>query len=160
MRHLEPGVIRVLDDAKALLAERRLPAAMAIYAAAFDELIAKGEHFAASNVAHMAGVADPDPVAKLRWNTQALREADAVADRDGVASFYASLYNNLAVSHALLGDQAESLRCLRLASSHVAALEPGPYAEQVTATITRRLAELERRPVGPVRAVDTPKEID
>ena len=141
----DPDVIRILDDAKALLAQRKLPEALATYAAALDDLIAQGDHFAASNVAHMAGVADPDPVAKLRWNRQALQEADAVADRDSVASFYASLYNNLAVSHALLGHRDEAVRCLRTAWSHTDALEPGPYAERVTETIRKRLAELEGR---------------
>jgi tetratricopeptide (TPR) repeat protein len=144
-RRLDPKVVEILGRAKALLTEGKLTEALACYTAAFAELTATGDHFQASNVAHMAGVADSDPHAKLRWNTQALQEANAVDDRDSVAPFYASLYNNLAVSHSLLGDRDEAVRCLRAAWSHVGAIEPGPYAERVTETIRKRLADLEVR---------------
>jgi tetratricopeptide (TPR) repeat protein len=142
---LGPAAVRVLDRAKALMAEGKITEALATYAAAFDELVARGDHFAASNVAHLAGVADPDPAAKMDWNTKALREADAVADRDSVASFYPSLYNNLAFSHSLLGNREEALRCLRTAWSHRDVLELGPYADRVTGAIKKRIAELEAR---------------
>ena len=142
---LSPSVLRVLDSAAALVRETRVAEALALCTEAFEDLMAKADHFGASNVAHMAGVAEPDPVEMLRWNKLALREADAVADRGSVAKFYASLYNNLAISHELVGDRGEATRCARLAWSNASALEPGPYAEHVRGAIKRHLQELESR---------------
>ena len=56
----------------------------------------------------MAGVIEPDPARKLDWNVNALREADAAADRERIRGFYASLHNNLAFSHAMLGNLDEA----------------------------------------------------
>lgn len=112
-RDLDPDARRILDQAKALLAEGKAAEATAAYSAAFDEFAASGDHFSASNIAHTAGVAEPDPAAKLTWNERALREANACEDRASVAGSYASLYNNLALSHSLLGDREEARRCIR-----------------------------------------------
>lgn len=145
-RQLDADVKRVLDEAKALMAAANVAEAMKVYSDAFEALAARGDHFSASNVAHMAGVAEPDPARKLEWNERALSEADAVEDRQSVAGFYASLYNNLAFSHSLLDNRAEALRCIRMARTHVGAIEPGPYADRVKSAIQKRLVELEDEP--------------
>jgi hypothetical protein len=140
-RTVDPQVRQILDEAKALLAENNTPAALSIYGSAFDRLLRAADHFGASIVAHMAGVAEPEAQAKHTWNVRALEEADAVEDRASVAGSYASLYNNLALSHALLGERDAARRCVEEAWRHVDALEPGPYADHVKAAIQRRLAE-------------------
>lgn len=151
---LAADVKRVLDEAKTLLAAAKPTEAMNVYSKAFDAFTARGDHFSASNVAHMAGVAEPTPGGKLIWNERALHEADAVEDRESVAGFYASLYNNLAFSHALLGDRDEARRCIREAWIHVGAIEPGQYADQVRAAIQKRLAQFEDENGTPVTRVD------
>jgi len=90
----------------------------------------------------MAGVAEPDPQAKLAWNQRALEEAERVEDRESVAGFYPSLYNNLAFSYSQLGEDSEARRCTLVAWSHIGALEPGPYADRVREAIRKRLAKL------------------
>src|SRR5438128_18337 len=102
----------ILDKARTLVAERPLEA-LAVYRSGWDEAVARGDHLGASTIAHMAGVAEPDPAAKLEWNELALREADAEADRTDIEALYPSLYNNLATSHALLGDRAKAIGYLR-----------------------------------------------
>jgi tetratricopeptide (TPR) repeat protein len=139
-----PVAAAVLADAKASLAAGDIPAALERYRVAFEDLTAKGEHYDASTIAHMAGTSDEDLATKLIWNVLALREADAVADRDSVAWFYPSLHNNLAYSYAQLGDKDETLAQLREAWAHVGALEPGPYGDRVKAAIKTRLDELTR----------------
>jgi tetratricopeptide (TPR) repeat protein len=141
-----PGLFAtaVLAEAKALIAEGDVPAALDRYRAAFEELVAKNEHYDASNVAHMAGTLDEDLATKLIWNVLALHEADAETDRASVAWFYPSLHNNLAYAYAHLGDKDETLAQLRKAWARVGALEPGPYADRVRETIRRRLDELTR----------------
>ena len=144
-----PRAAAAFAGAKALLAGGDAPVALERYRTAFDELIATGEHYDASNIAHMAGVAEEDPARKHHWNVLALREAEAEPDRASVAGFYPSLDHNLAFSHLGLGDDTEALRCLRLARSHFDALEPGPYADRVKAAVTTRLEQLERALRGP-----------
>ncbi len=134
--------MRALRDAKELVAGGRVDAALERYGETWASLVARAEHFSASHVAHMAGVADPDPEAKLRWNERAIAAADAEPDRAAIAWFYPSLYNNLAYSLVLLGRRADALRAERAAWSHIDDLEPGPYADQVRDAIQRRLAEL------------------
>ena len=145
-KQLDPAVRQVLDRAKGLIADGDVSAALQLYTAAFDDLVATSDHFSASNVAHMAGVAEPEPSLKHEWNERALHEADAVVDRDSVSAFYPSLHNNLGYSHSMLGNERAARYHVREAWRHVDALEPGPYADRVKATIRRRLAELGDEP--------------
>lgn len=79
---------------------------------------------------------------KLRWNLDALREADAAGDHPLVATFYPSLYSNLGYSYLMLGDRTEALRNMELAASRLGDLEPGPYADRVRSTIEAQLNKL------------------
>ena len=134
-----------LDDAKALLAGGDVPAALSVYQRAWDTAIAANDHHHASIVGHMAGVAEPDPGRKVRWNLDALREADLTQDRALVTGFYASLYGNLAYSYAMIGDLAEALRYQELAFARVADIEPGPYRDRVAQVTEAQLARLKAR---------------
>jgi hypothetical protein len=142
MRTPSPDVQRELDVAKSLLAGGDPSGALVVYQRLWDRLVAGGDHFHATVVAHMAGVVEPDDAKKHEWNIAALREADATVPREDVAWFYPSLYNNLGYSFAMRGDRAAAKANLETALSHVGALQGGPYAEQVTKTITDRLAKL------------------
>ena len=142
-RQPDAGLMKVMRDAKELLGAGNVDAALELYDDAWTAYLSSGEHFNASNVAHMAGVADPDPARKQLWNERALAAAEAEPDRESIAGFYSSLYNNLAYSLVLLGRRAEALDALRTAWSHVGALDPGPYADQVRTAIKKRLDELE-----------------
>ena len=135
--------MKVMRDAKELLGAGNVSAAVDLYDETWTRYLSRGEHFNASNVAHMAGVADPDPARKQLWNERALAAADAEPDRESIAGFYPSLYNNLAYSLVLLDRRGEALDALRTAWSHTGALDPGPYADQVRTAIKKRLDELE-----------------
>ena len=132
----------MLDEARALIAARSVPAALASYARIWDELVAEGDHFHACVVAHMAGVAEPDAAKKHEWNVAALREADAVPETMRWRGMYASLYNTLGMSHALQGRADEARRSFELALGHLDEIEPGPNKEQSRAGIERNLARL------------------
>ena len=138
----------ILERAKALIAAQRPQDALTAYKIGWDDTVAHGDHLGASTIAHMAGVAEPDLAAKLEWNERALGEADAEPDRAGMEPLYPSLYNNLAVSHALLGDRVAALRYLRLARDRLGSLEPGPYADRVREAILKRLTEFEAEQQG------------
>lgn len=138
----DPVVKAALDEAKAHLAVSDVSAALRVYERAWSDAIARQDHAHASVIAHMAGVAEPGPQRKLRWNLDALREADAVGDHPLVRTFYPSLYNNLAISYAQLGERAEALRYMELAASRLGDLEPGPYADRVRASVEAQLAKL------------------
>lgn len=140
-RQPDAGLMKVMQDAKALLAAGDTAGALARYDDAWTRYIAANEPFNASNVAHMAGVADPDPAGKQRWNERALSAADAEPDRESIAGFYPSLYHNLAFSLRLLGREDEARAALRNAWSHVGDLDPGPYGDSVRAAIRKRLEE-------------------
>lgn len=142
MRTPSPEVQRELDVAKTLLAGGDLAGALVVYQRLWDRLVAAGDHFHATVVAHMAGVVEPDDAKKHEWNVVALREADAAQPREDVAGLYPSLYNNLGYSHAMRGDRDAARRSLVTARTHFGALEPGPYADRVKRTIEDRLAKL------------------
>lgn len=139
---LDPQVRSALDEAKSRIAAGDTVGALATYQRAWDDLVARGDHFHACVIAHMAGVAEPHPAKKHEWNVAALREADAVADTIRARGMYASLYNNLGMSHSVKGDREEALRCFEAASAHVHDIAPGPYADQVRSGIDRNLARL------------------
>jgi hypothetical protein len=142
MRTPSPEVQRELDVAKTLLAGGDPPGALVVYQRLWDRLVAAGDHFHATVVAHMAGVVEPDNEKKHEWNVAALRQADAAEAPEDVAGLYPSLYNNLGFSYAMRGDRDAARRSLETARTHFGALAPGPYADQVKKTIEERLAKL------------------
>ena len=143
----DPHVWNELEAARAQLASGDAAAAVATYRTAFDGCVARGDHYHASVVAHMAGVAETDVAKKHEWNLAALREADAVPDRARVRDTYASNYNNLGMSHAQLGERDRAIDAFERALGHVGDLPPGPYADQVRGGIERNLARA-REPAG------------
>ncbi len=75
-----------------------------------------------------------DPREKLRWNEDALRFADAVAD-DRVASFYASLYAMVGQCRLAVGDALGASIALEAAGKHLSDVPPGPYRDGLKAMI-------------------------
>ena len=138
----DPSVRTVLDEARQLIAAGDAPAALARYQRMWDDLVARGDHFHACVIAHMAGVAEPDAAKKHAWNVAALREAEAIPDVMRWRGMYASLYNNLGMSHALEGRPDEARRSYELALTHLEEIEPGPYRDQVRGGIERNVARL------------------
>lgn len=138
----DPRVRAVLDEARALIADRNVPAALEKYTRMWDDLVAEGDHFHACVIAHMAGVAEPDTAKKHEWNVAALREADAIPETMRWRGMYASLYNNLGMSHAAQGRSDEARHCFELALGHLDEIEPGPYKEQSRAGIERNVGRL------------------
>jgi hypothetical protein len=138
----DPHVRAALDEARGLIAARDVPAALALYQRTWDELVAGGDHFHACVIAHMAGVAEPDAAKKHEWNVAALREAEAVPDTMRWRGMFASLHNNLGMSHSLQGRPDEARRCFDLALTHLDEIDPGPYRDQVRAGIERNIARL------------------
>ena len=136
----DPEVRASLEEARAQLQAGDPAGALATYRVAFDGCVARSDHYHASVIAHMAGVAEADPIAKHDWNLAAVREADAVAERDRVKDTYASSYNNLGLSYAQRGEREQAIRAFRRALAHVADVPAGPYADQVKAAIERNLA--------------------
>src|SRR5258708_37751594 len=143
----DPQVGVELEEARSQLRDGDLAGALATYREAFDGCVTKGDHYHAAVVAHTAGVAEPDLTKKHEWNLTALREADAVADRDRVKETCASNLNNLGMSFAQLGQGARAIDALERALTHVRDLPPGPYADQVRAGIERNLGRA-REPAG------------
>ncbi len=144
MRPLPPGFDRQvwteLEEAKAQLKAGDAKGALATYRRAFDGCVARSDHYHATVVAHMAGVTETDPNKKHDWNLAALREADAVADRDRVKDTYASNYNNLGMSYAQRGEREQAIATFERALSCAGDVPTGPYADQVRAAIERNLA--------------------
>ncbi len=136
----DPQVWTDLERARAQLEGGDPAGALATYRMAFDGCVARSDHYHATVIAHMAGVAEPDPAKKHEWNLEALREADAVADRDRVKNAYASNCNNLGMSYAQLGERQKAIETFQRALAHVGDVPAGPYADQVRAAIERNLA--------------------
>ena len=143
----DPQVWVELEGARALLRDGDVAGALAMYGNVFDACVRSGDHYHASVIAHTAGVAEPDLTKKHEWNLAALREADAVADRDRVKETYPSNLNNLGMSFAQLGQAAKAIDALERALMHVRDLPSGPYADQVRAGIERNLGRA-REPAG------------
>ena len=138
----DPHVWTELEEARAQLKSGETAGALAMYRMAFHECLARSDHYHASVIAHMAGVAEPDLIKKHEWNVAALREADAVADRARVKDTYASSYNNLGISFARLGEHEKAIDSFEQALARVGDVPPGPYADQVRGGIERNLARL------------------
>jgi len=147
----DPSVRDALDRAKALLGAGDVPGALTVYRTTYDRAIGRDDHYHASVVAHMAGVAEPEAAKKHRWNIDALREADAVVDRASVKGFYASLYSNLAFSQLLLGELEDALRYQQRAIECLADIEPGAYQDRVVSGATSQLERIQAQIAERVR---------
>jgi len=136
----DPEVWAQLEQANAELKAGDTTGALETYRVAFEGCVTRSDHYHATVIAHMAGVAEPDPTKKHEWNLEALREADAVAERDRVKDTYASNCNNLGMSYAQLGEREKAIETFQRALAHVGDVPAGPYADQVRAAIERNLA--------------------
>jgi len=138
--NFDPRIWARLEEARELLRQGDVAAALDGYTSTWCECVAASDHLHASVIAHMAGVAEPDIVKKHEWNLRAISQADQVADRSLVNDVYASNLNNLGLSYAQLGDQRKAMEIFEAALRAVDDLQPGPYRDQVRAGIERNLA--------------------
>jgi hypothetical protein len=111
-----------------------IDAARRLFQQAWD---AREDDFDACIAAHYLARHQLTVETRIVWNERALQHAEAVRD-DRVASFYPSLYLNLAVAYEELSHTDEDYKSVgrarelfALAADTAAALPPGPYAEMV-----------------------------
>ena len=85
------------------------------------------------------------PEETLRWNEEALKQAEAVGD-ERVQGFFASLYLNLGHAHEALGHTAEARRFYDLAAAGLDQVPGGRYGDMVRSGIENgRLRVAERK---------------
>jgi hypothetical protein len=111
-----------------------IDAARRLFQQAWD---AREDDFDACIAAHYLARHQLTVETRIVWNERALQHAEAVRD-DRVASFYPSLYLNLAVAYEELSHEDEDYKSVRQArdmfaraADTAAELPAGPYAEMV-----------------------------
>lgn len=108
----------------------------------FDEQATAGAHYRACVIAHYIGfLSVNEPEEQLRWNRVALDHADR-ADQQEVASFMPSLCGSVGAALRARGHDQDALMWYERAAAHLDALEPGPYADKLTAQIHDSIAAL------------------
>ena len=107
--------------------------------------------FGACVASHYVARHQATPEETLRWNAEALAQADAVGD-ERVLSFYPSLYLNIGHSHELLGDLTNALRYYELAASRLSNVPDGRYGDIVRGGV----AEGRRRIATATPSADSP----
>ena len=99
---------------------------------------ARRDDYDAAIAAHFLARHQSTAEETLRWNTRAVRHAEA--DADGRATqLLASLYLNLGDAQANVGDVEAAAASAQLAADHLAAVPHGGYRELVALGV-RRLA--------------------
>jgi hypothetical protein len=99
------------------------------------------DDFDACVAAHYLARRQDDPAGTLRWNQEALRRADAVAD-DRVAAFYPSLHVGVAMAYEQLGNASAARAAFERAAEHAGALSDDAYGEQLRTGISDGLRRL------------------
>jgi hypothetical protein len=87
-------------------------------------------------VAHFMAHAQVEAEAQLTWHLRALHAADAVHD-ERVASFYPSLYGNLADTYLRLGDLAQAQDYIDKARATASVLQDDGYGRMIQRLISR-----------------------
>jgi hypothetical protein len=90
--------------------------------------------FEAGIAAHYVARHQDSPEETLRWNEEALMQAEAVGD-ERVRGFFASLYLNLGHEHEALGHTAEARRFYDLAAAELDQAPGGRYGDVVPSGI-------------------------
>ena len=94
----------------------------------------RSDAFEACIAAHYVARSQSSPERKFHWDSEALRNADLVAD-DRVRSFYPSLYLNLGHSCELLDRREEAYAFYVKATEVVSQLPDGAYGDTVRSAI-------------------------
>jgi len=102
---------------------------------------ARRDPFEACIAPHYVARHQDSPEETLRWNDEALRQADAVGD-ERVQAFFASLYLNLGHAHETLGHAAEARRFYDLAATELDAVPGGRYGDMVRGVIENGRARI------------------
>ncbi|GAA0482627.1 hypothetical protein Ade02nite_66350 [Paractinoplanes deccanensis] len=123
-------VLELCQDGMRAEAEGRPADARALFERAWT---ARTDDYDACVAAHYLARQQDDPAEILRWNTEALRHADAVGD-ERVAAFYPSLHVSVAMAHQRLARAA-----YERAARHLAELPAGEYGDQLREAIDEGL---------------------
>ncbi|MCA9951917.1 MAG: hypothetical protein KDE48_19835 [Anaerolineales bacterium] len=105
-------VIKLCLDGTHAEFEGRIDAARKHYQQAWE---AAENDYEACIAAHYVARHQANPEDEFKWNQEALKRADAVAD-SRVEPFYPSLYLNMGHAYELLGNQKEAQRYYDLAA--------------------------------------------
>ena len=97
---------------------------------------ARQDDYDASVAAHFLARHQPTPEATLHWNVLAVRHAESVVD-GRADELFASLYLNLADSHAKTGDIDAAIAASEMALERIELLPAGGYREFVTMGVHR-----------------------
>ena len=95
-------------------------------------------HFERCISAHYVARHQPTAELALRWNEQAMDDAERISD-GSAARFLPSLYLNLGKSHEDLGNAAEAQRFYQCAADQIGCLAAGAYRDIVQDGINRGL---------------------
>jgi hypothetical protein len=88
--------------------------------------------------AHYLARNQTNPQENLRWNLEALKQADAVAEAT-MQSHYPSLYLNIARSYENLENISEAARYYHMAAEKSSFLPPGSYGDVIKSGIRQGL---------------------
>ena len=103
---------------------------------------ARRDDFEAAIAAHFLARHQSTPAETLHWNALAVQHAEAVPD-ERCGELLASLYLNLADSHARLGQPGPARTAARRATEHLGKLPPGGYRDFVAMGVERLIRRLE-----------------
>lgn len=120
-------VVRLCAEGMRAEMEGRRADARAAFLRAWE---ARSDAFEACIAAHYVARHQDTLEESLRWNAEALAQADAVGD-DRVRGFYPSLYLNMGHSCEVLGDAAGAARYYDLAAARLHDVPDGPYGDVV-----------------------------
>lgn len=99
------------------------------------------DDYEASIAAHFVARHQDTSEEALRWNTLAVKHAEAAPD-ERASGFLASLYLNLGESYRLVGELAEAAAAAERARVALSSLPPNGYRDFVAAGIDRLSAQL------------------
>ena len=129
MTSLDPDnpIVRLCVAGMSAEGEGRMDEARALFAQAWAE---RQEALEACIAAHYVARHQDSPEETLRWNEEALRQAEAVGD-ERVQGFWASLYLNLGHAHEALGHTVEARACYDRAAADLDGVPDGRYGDMV-----------------------------
>ncbi|PMR60829.1 hypothetical protein C1A38_12110 [Verrucosispora sp. ts21] len=138
MMDLDNPVLKLCQDGMRAEAEGRPADARALFEQAWSR---RTDSYDACVAAHYLARQQDDPEEVLRWNQEALRQADAVGDT-AVSALYPSLHVSVAMAHERLGDPGAARAAFERAAEHVVALPADEYGNQLRTAITDALSRL------------------
>ncbi|MEV6694521.1 hypothetical protein AB0M35_23915 [Micromonospora sp. NPDC051196] len=135
---LDNPVLKLCQDGMRAEAEGRAADARALFERAWAR---RTDSYDACIAAHYLARHQDHPEEVLRWNQEALRQADAVDDTR-ISALYPSLHVSVAMAYERLSNLAAARAAFARAADHVAVLPADTYGEQLRTAITDGLRRL------------------